>query len=232
MKQGVIIAFCVAVILGWVSWVVLPEAWSGTDEVEATRRPVAKNAASVNADRAIARMRQLYEKPRALIDEFQSEDIAAWPPEVADKAGEAFHRRGRAYSILKDGKRAEADLKMAVERAPRNELFWVSLAENYNGNLKDEQQALAAYRRALELAGASTHWLPLSATLSAAAILRNQGRYDEALQMLRRYKDLGTISKGWRVAMLRAYGHIYAGQAKEQESLAKFHEALELESRK
>jgi hypothetical protein len=36
----------------------------------------------------------------------------------------------------------------------------------------------------------------------------------------------------WRIKILRAYGHAYAAQGKEKESLEKFREALLIESQK
>ena len=46
---------------------------------------------------------------RELIDAFQNEDIDRWP---APFQGDAFHARGAAYFRTKDGRRAEADLKV------------------------------------------------------------------------------------------------------------------------
>jgi hypothetical protein len=47
--------------------------------------------------------------------------------------------------------------------------------------------------------------------------------------MLKPYGDLNQLPNPWRIRLLRAYGHIYAAQGKEPESLAKFREALQLE---
>jgi len=198
---------------------------------EAEKPPTGGTDAGVHADRVIARMRALQEQQQwqKLIEEFQNEEIAGWPPEAADKAGEAFHRRGQAYARMKQGKKAEADLRMAVKRSARNELFWLNLAENYRNNLKDDEQALDAYLQTMTLAGVSTNWLPLTATLSAANILCQHGKYDRALEVLGRYKDLDRVSKFWRITMLRTYGHIYAGQGREKDAMAKFNQALRLE---
>ena len=46
-----------------------------------------------------------------------------------------------------------------------------------------------------------------------------------------RYSHSGImLGKPYRCKMLRAYGQIYAGQGREEESLAKFKEALQLEN--
>ncbi len=61
-------------------------------------------------------------------------------------------------------------------------------------------------------------------------ILTDQVKTDDALAALRPYDDLPSVAPYWRIRLLRAYGHVYAAQGKEQESLAKFREALQLES--
>ena len=49
--------------------------------------------------------------------------------------------------------------------------------------------------------------------------------------MLKQYGDMEGMAPVWKIKMLRAYGHAYAAQGNEKESLAKFREALELESK-
>jgi tetratricopeptide (TPR) repeat protein len=190
-------------------------------------------ACGVEPPATLARMRDLTRerKWRELVEQLQDVDYSAWPAESADQAAEALHLRGQAYSTLKQGRAAEADLKAAVKLAPRRELAWLSLADNYANNLQDDRQALDAYRQVLAITGRGNGWLPISATLATARILTDQVRTEEALETLKPYDGADGVAPIWRIRLLRAYGHVYAAQGKEQESLARFREALELESR-
>ena len=61
--------------------------------------------------------------------------------------------------------------------------------------------------------------------------MTDQAKPDEALAVLKQYGDMEGMAPVWKIKMLRAYGHAYAAQGNEKESLAKFREALELESK-
>lgn len=172
-----------------------------------------------------------YRKWKELIEQFGSVDFSAWPAEMTDQTSEAFHLRGQVYSFLHDGPKSEADLLVAVKLAPQNALFWLALADNYVLNLRSNERALAAYRQSLTITGQNHGWQSLTATISIARLLTDQVRPEEALKVLEPYGDLKQIAPIWRIKMLRTYGHIYAAQGNEPESLEKFREALELESR-
>lgn len=186
---------------------------------------------TADPDAVLGRMRALQQerKWKELIEQFGTEDFAAWPAKV--KAGEALHLRGQIYSFLKDGAKAEADLKAATQLAPNDSAIWLTFGDNYVNNLGDDEQALAAYRRALVITGKGHGWQPLTATVSIARILTSQVKPDEALAVLDQCGDLSSMAPTWRIQLLRAYGHAYAAQGKEKESLAKFREALALEPR-
>ena len=178
------------------------------------------------------RMQALLQERRwkELIEQFGPEDFTNWPAELSRQATESLHLRGQTYSFLKDGLRAETDLQAALQLTPRNETLWLTLADNYTNNLNDDTQALAAYRQAFALTGNGNGWQPLTATVSIARILTNQVKPDEALAVLQTYGNLDGMAPVWRIKLLRAYGHAYAAQGKEQESLASFREALQLEA--
>ena len=189
----------------------------------------ARPAAETRLDhlRALSKARQW----RQLVSEFKDTNFASWP-----SAGEAFHLRGQAFARLKDGPAALRDLKRAVQHAPNNGYTWYGLADVCKGLPGHEQEALDAYIKAYELDAAahtrtSYGWMPISATLNAAAILRDRGEYDRALALLNRYtpENLARMGSYYRRRMLRAYAGIYAGQGKEQEALDKFREANRLE---
>ena len=203
-------------------------AWIGTI-------PDALGAEAVIAEREakLVRLRELARERRwrDIVQQFEQEDFAAWPAESARQASEALTQRGLAYSFLKEGRHAAADLHAATKLDPKNALAWMTLGENYANNLNDEQQALAAYRQSLAVTGTTNGWQPLSTTLSIVRILTDQVKTDEALAALRPYDDLQSVAPYWRIRLLRAYGHVYAALGKEPESLAKFRAALQLESK-
>ena len=76
------------------------------------------------------------------------------------KVSDALHLRGQIYSFLKDGAKAEADLKAATQHAPNDSAIWLTLGDNYVNNLADDEQALAAYRRAFAITGKGNGWQP------------------------------------------------------------------------
>lgn len=198
--------------------------------------PFAAGAEGVIAEREaqLVRLRTLAQdrRWRDIVQEFEREDLAAWPAETARQASEALTNRGLAFSHLKEGQRAAADLHAATKLDPQNALAWMTLGDNYANNLNDEQQALAAYRQTLAIIGTNHGWQSLSATLSIVRILTDQVKTDEALAALRPYDELPSVAPYWRIRLLRAYGHVYAAGGAEQESLAKFREALHMEAKR
>jgi tetratricopeptide (TPR) repeat protein len=186
-----------------------------------------------DCDAKLGRLRTLAQDRRwsEIVEQFAQEDFAAWPPDTSRQASEALTHRGLAYSFLKDGKRAAVDLGAATQLDPKNALAWMALGDNYANHLHDERQALTAYRQALAVTGTNHGWQSLSTTLSIVRILTDQVQTDQALAALRPYDDLPSVAPSWRVRLLRAYGHAYAAQGNEAESLAKFREALRLESK-
>jgi len=191
------------------------------------------HAYAADKDSIISRMRALMQDRRLkdVIALFGQEDFIAWAADAAPKAVEALQLRGQTYSFSKEGAKAEADFKAALKLAPKNETLWLGLADNYTNNLKDDEQALTAYGQAFDLSGNRLMgWQSLTAAVSIARILTDQVRADEALEALKPYANLSEVAPSWRIKLLRAYGHIYAAQGKEQESLSKFREALKLET--
>jgi predicted negative regulator of RcsB-dependent stress response len=188
-------------------------------------------AYTADPESVLGRMRALQQdrKWKEVIEQFAAEDFTTWPAENAALASEALQLRGMARSVTKDGRGAEADLKLAVKLAPQNVAIRLSLADNYVNILNDDESALAVYRQALAITGASNGWQPLTATVSIARILTDQVKPDEAIAVLQTYGNIDGMAPTWRVRFLRAYGHAYAAQGREQESLAKFHEALQVE---
>jgi tetratricopeptide (TPR) repeat protein len=166
-------------------------------------------------------------KWKELITQFGGETFAAWPTETAL---EALQLRGQIYSFTKDGSRAEADLQTALKLAPPQVDALLLLADNYVNNLNDDPKAIAAYQEVIAITGTNSGWQPLTATVSLAKLYTDALEFDSAHAVLKPYGDLSQLACSWRVRLLRAFGHLYAAQGKEPESLAKFREALSLET--
>jgi len=180
----------------------------------------------------VALLKSLMQQYRSgqLIEQFGTTDFTAWPQEFAAETREALRLRAAAYSVVKKGTAAEADYHAALKLDPKDSAAWMGLADNYANVLADGKQAVAAYRQVLELHGNSAGWMPIYATLSIAREAIDSGRPEDAFELLKQYDAL-PIAPVWRLRLLRTYGHAYAAQGKEAESLAKFREALELERR-
>ena len=161
-----------------------------------------------------------------LIAEFKTEDIDHWPESTR---GEAFFSRGTAFFQLKDGLAAEADLKKAPAHsrdAHTPGQAWLMLGDTCRDLLKDDKKALAAYAEGIKMVqGGIGHSYALTALLSAADILRKQGKYDETLELLGKI-DLPKWGGYWGVTFRCAYGETLASQGKKAEAIAKFNEAL------
>jgi tetratricopeptide (TPR) repeat protein len=243
------------VLIGMLSAVLFSSAVSAADAV--TAEPVKTDASAVAVPQAgaplteadietkLIRIRELCKGGSRveLIQEFKDEDIAAWPSAFKDKkvgdakTVEALNLRGTGFCILKDYERAEKDFKLALELSPTNGYLWNSMGDVYRA-MKDDQKALDAYMKAVEMDSAQRTaknfgWMPLSATLNAAAILITQTKYAEALKVMERYddSDIQKMAPAWGSKMLRTYGQIYAGMGNEEDAAAKFKAALELEKK-
>jgi tetratricopeptide (TPR) repeat protein len=195
----------------------------------------------------LARMRELDkgDKQSELIQQFKDEDFSAWRPALGtdkvhadDTIAVAYDIRGRAYAGMKNAEAAEKDLTLAVEISPPNGYFWNDLA-NVCMTLGDKQRAVDAYIKAVEMdrvdMGQKIYgWMSLGATLNAAEIFLSQTKYTEALKVMELWndEDIQKMGTAWGARMLRMYGQIYAGMGQEEECLAKFKAALELERKR
>jgi len=146
-------------------------------------------------------------KAPEVIAKFANEDIAKWP---FWKRGDAFHARGRAYSITKAGDKAEADLNAALEftSEPRTrDAILLLTAQNRETNLKNDAMALTAYQAIIEgrtrIGGADEY----GALQGIARVLTRKGRFDEALAVLDK-ADIANLKGVWRDNILKSVAEV------------------------
>lgn len=209
-----------------------------------TSTPQAKaELTEAEVDAKLTRLQELGQKNlRAeMVAEFKDEDLAAWLAAFKDKnAGtgkvkQAISLLGASLIQQKEYELAKKNYTYALELSPSNGYAWSSLGRIYRHE-GDDDKALDAYNKAYEYdsashSGKSFGWMPIDATLAAASILTSRTDYAEALKTLERYNDddIQQMGKSWGTRMLRAYGQVYLGTGREEEAMAKYRAALELE---
>ncbi|MEI6422265.1 MAG: tetratricopeptide repeat protein [Lentisphaerota bacterium] len=161
-----------------------------------------------------------------IVENFKDEDISTWPDSVK---GDALLIRGTAYyNVQKDGKKAEEDLKKASESLVNSNSKGVALnllGDTYKNLLKDDSKALEAYRKTYSTDNVYKHCY---SAIGVASILKQQQKYDEALQELNKIFTAEVTSSFWRGRMLRTMGDVLAASGKKDEAIAKYNEALKL----
>ena len=165
-------------------------------------------------------------KWKELVENFKDEDISTWPESAK---GESFRIRGNAYYVIKDGPKAEEDLKKAVESLVNGNSKGIALnllGDTYRNLLKDDAKALETYRKTYATDNVYKH---CSAAIGVATILKQQQEYDEALQELNKISNNSEVtSPYWRGKMMRATGDVLAASGKKDEAIAKYNEALKI----
>ncbi|NUQ62580.1 MAG: tetratricopeptide repeat protein [Pirellulales bacterium] len=185
----------------------------------------------IAAVQATVRMQNLLDRSQArqVIDQFSREDIAAWP---FWKRGDAYFARGRAYAIIQSGQDAESDLLRALEwtSEPRTrDAIRLALAQNRENQLKDDTAALAAYREIIDSArhlGSADQFYALQ---GIARIQTRHGRFDEALDTLRR-ADPDRLRGFWRDSMLVARGDTLLAAGREAAALETYRSIINSDS--
>ena len=177
-----------------------------------------------------------HRKRKELATAFKDEDIAAWPDEINYKG---FFMRGAVRSLSGDRQGALADFEQCVALAGSDMWMKVEAMErvaSLHHLLGNDAKAMAAYRNALawyeESPGRKGRWLFPKTLLGAVHILIEQKKHDEARKLLDSYADTsGEIRRNsWGFLVLEAYGDIYAGQGNKTEALAKYRDALEIQT--
>jgi Domain of unknown function (DUF4838)/Carbohydrate family 9 binding domain-like len=162
----------------------------------------------------------------AVIAQFGSEDLSQWP---FWQIGAGAFARGRTFAVKKQGEKAEADLKLALEYTPNprtRTTIITRMGQNRESLLKDDEGALKAYRKNFEgkkSIGAADAFRALE---GAARILTRQGKHDEALATLKLAK-VEKLKGHWKHAMLIAIGKVQAAAGKKEDALKSFQAILD-----
>lgn len=160
-----------------------------------------------------------------IITKFASEDMDALPESLR---GDAFFGRGYAYFAVKNGKAAVRDLQEAIEYLTDGNagaLCLICLGDTFWGLLKDDKQAIAAYRRAYPLGNI---YKQCEAAMNVAAILQHQRQPLAAVEELQRIKMQEVTSPFWRGRLLCALGDALAAAGKKSAAISSYSEALRL----
>lgn len=163
--------------------------------------------------RKAARMQQLLLSGKAaeLVTEFGEEDFSRWP---FWKRGDGLRLRGRAYSVIQDGARAESDLGAALPwiSDPRlRESVTLTLARNRERNLGNDESALEAYQSIVDgqdrIGGADQFY----ALQGIARIQTKQGRFEAALETLNRAQP-DKLTGTWQKNILQSIDEVEAAR--------------------
>ena len=148
---------------------------------------------------------------KGIVSGFGTEDIAAWPPRRLailslftsngsatrdeDIRSMGLYYRGYAYYKTDSGKAAEKDLEKAAELINTdclNVAILRALAVLEGQLLRNKEKAFSVNMKITNIRGGSK-WDPsfMDSFLDAADYLREQKRYDEALDVLNRMRDIG-----------------------------------------
>jgi len=177
----------------------------------------------IEAVKKSVQMQSLLDSGKApqVIEQFGKEDISAWP---FWKRGDAFFARGRAHTIAKLGKEAEADLVRALEWSgdPRvRDSIRQTMGSNRENNLKDDTAALTTYREIIEgqkqLGGADQY----TAVQGIARILSKGGKFDEAIAALNKV-EIAKLRGVWHGYMATSLGDTLLAAGRKDEAIAAY----------
>ena len=177
----------------------------------------------VEAVKKAVQMQSLLDQGKAgvLIEQFAKEDISAWP---FWKRGDGFFARGRAFSITKAGREADADLTSAlawISEARLRDSVLLSLGQNSETNLQDDEGALKRYHEIIghqSFLGSSDQFYAVHG-ISRIQTKRNQ--FDEALATLRQV-DPEKLQGFWRSQFQLWQGDALKAAGRNEEAQAAY----------
>ena len=180
---------------------------------------------------------------KGIVSGFGAEDIAAWPPrrlaivgnfsngdtKDEDVRSMALYYRGYAYYKTGGGEAAEKDLEKAAEFVANDcqkAVILSALAAVEGQLLKNKEKAFAANMKITNIRGGSKHDPSfMSSFFGAAAYLREQKRYDEALDVLNRMDP--HVGVAWRQGRYCLIGKTLAEAGRLDEAIAAYRESVD-----
>jgi tetratricopeptide (TPR) repeat protein len=160
-----------------------------------------------------------------VIERFGSEDFSKWP---FTQVGAAAFARGRAFSAVKAGEKADADLRLALEYTsdPRTRLSILrTMGSNRELVLRNDDLAFEAYRTITSSKTGTGSAEYFSGLQGAARILTRRGEYDEALKVLN-LVDVEKLGGSWTGSMLLARGRTLKAAGRKAEALKAYRAIL------
>ena len=161
-----------------------------------------------------------------LIATYKDEDFSKWPESIR---GQGYLSRGHAYYYLKNGSPAVQDLSLAVEFITDHNTRGYCLnlvGDAYHDFLKDDEKALAAYRRTYQTGTIYKH---CHAAIQIAEILKGQKKYAAALEEFGRLQLDDATAPVWRGKVLLAWGEALFTAGKPAEALLKYDAVMHIE---
>jgi len=175
-------------------------------------------------------------KRQAIVDGFTDEDIGTWPDAINYKG---FFLRGGAYATIGNRPAAIRDFEQCVHLAGSDTMVkldaLIRMADQQRV-MEDGSKALHTYRTAFGLFDDQPQfrgmWLFPRALLGAAKILIEQKQYDEARELLAQFRVKPEQEKRgpWDFLVLEAYGDIHAARGEKVDALAKYREAVAIDT--
>jgi tetratricopeptide (TPR) repeat protein len=160
-----------------------------------------------------------------VIEQFGSEDFSKWP---FTQVGAAAFARGLAYYAANTGKKADNDLRLALEYTADSRTR-MSILRTMGSNrelvLKNDDLALEAYRTIAASKTSTGSAEYFSGLQGAARILTRRGEYDEALRVLN-LVEASKLGGSWSGSMLLARGQTFEAAGRNAEALQAYRAVL------
>lgn len=186
-------------------------------------RQIPKPAHSKNCQMTLLQNHSQWDE---LIAKFQDEDLSKWPESIR---GQGYLARGHAYYYLKNGAAAVHDMSQAAEFITDNNTRGYCLnlvGDAYHDFLKDDEKALAAYRKTYRTGTIYKH---CHAAIQIAEILKKQKKYAAAVEEFGRLQLDDATASVWRGKVLLAWGEALFAAGKTAEALDKYDAVLKLD---
>ena len=153
-----------------------------------------------------------------VVEQFGAEDFSTWP---FTQIGATALARGRAYHAIKAGKKADADLTLALAFTsdPRSRMSILrTMGWNREMILKDDKRALEAYQAIVVSTTGKGGAEYFSGLQGAARILTRRGKYNEAIAVLDRV-DVEQVSGSWSDALRLTRGQTLQAAGRKSDAL-------------